>query len=172
MKLTARQKKFISAFSGNATQAAIAAGYSAATAPQAGSRLLKNVQVAAAIAAKTSVQLGALEVKSEDVLRELLRIGLSDIGAAFDEEGVLLPVHKMPVGVRRAISAIETEELRVDGVAVGTIRKVKFWDKNVALANLGRNLKLFTDKVEHGGSLRVDPSVTLLERLTKLAEGK
>jgi len=47
--LTVRQRKFVEAYQGNATEAAIAAGYSAKTAKAQGSRLLTNVDVAKAI---------------------------------------------------------------------------------------------------------------------------
>ena len=57
-KLTPRQRAFVAAYAGNATQAAIAAGYSAATAQQAGSRLLCNVVVAAAIRAREGQRTG------------------------------------------------------------------------------------------------------------------
>lgn len=162
--LNARQLAFVSAYTGNAAEAAKAAGYSDKTAKQQGSRLLTNVDVAAAIADRGQHRLDRLEVKSEDVLRELLRIGLSDVGSAFDENGALLPLAKMPLDVRRAIASVETEELKVEGVSVGTIRKLKFWDKNKALESLGRHLKLFTDKVEHSGK------VTLAELLSEVDE--
>lgn len=51
-QLSERQQRFVDAYlvDPNATKAAIAAGYSAATAKQQGSRLLTNVDVAAALA--------------------------------------------------------------------------------------------------------------------------
>lgn len=54
MKLTARQQKFVNEYlvSGNATKAAVAAGYSQKTAYSAGGRLLKNVEVSTVIAAR------------------------------------------------------------------------------------------------------------------------
>jgi phage terminase small subunit len=54
VSLNARQQKFVNAYlvSGNATSAAVAAGYSEKTAKQIGSRLLTNVDVAAAVNTK------------------------------------------------------------------------------------------------------------------------
>ena len=49
MALNFRQRSFVNAYEGNATQAAIAAGYSGKTAHSAGSRLLKHVEVSQAI---------------------------------------------------------------------------------------------------------------------------
>lgn len=52
MALTPKQQRFVDAYlvEPNATKAAIAAGYSKKTAYSAGGRLLKNVEVAAAVA--------------------------------------------------------------------------------------------------------------------------
>ena len=48
-KLTSQQRRFVEAYTGNATEAAIKAGYSRDTAEAQGSRLLRNVKVATAI---------------------------------------------------------------------------------------------------------------------------
>jgi phage terminase small subunit len=48
-KLNAMQQRFIEAYAGNATEAALAAGYSPKTAEVQGCRLLKNVNIAKAI---------------------------------------------------------------------------------------------------------------------------
>ncbi len=47
--LTVQQRRFVDAYQGNATEAAIAAGYSKKTAAEQASRLLKNVKIAKAI---------------------------------------------------------------------------------------------------------------------------
>ncbi len=47
--MNARQRAFVEAYAGNATEAAIAAGYSPKTAYSNGARLLKNAEVAAAV---------------------------------------------------------------------------------------------------------------------------
>lgn len=47
--LTTKQKRFIAAYTGNASAAAIAAGYSEKTSYSAGQRLLKNVDIQEAI---------------------------------------------------------------------------------------------------------------------------
>ena len=48
-KFTAKQQAFIEAYAGNATRAALAAGYSKKTAYQQGARLLKDVEILQAI---------------------------------------------------------------------------------------------------------------------------
>ena len=76
MPLTPKQERFVTEYlvDLNATQAALRAGYSPRTAPQQGSRLLKNVDVQAALATKQTHQLQAVEVRIEDVLRDLKAI--------------------------------------------------------------------------------------------------
>lgn len=51
-KLTPKQKAFVELYSGNATEAAAKAGYSAKTAYSQGERLLRNVEVRKAIAGR------------------------------------------------------------------------------------------------------------------------
>ena len=41
----------------------------------------------------------------------------------------------------------------------GYIKKIKFWDKPRALELLGKNQKLFTEKVEHSGSVTLEQLV-------------
>ena len=54
-KLTAKQKRFIEAYNGNATQAAIAAGYSAKTAPFIGAENLKKPKILAEIKRRETI---------------------------------------------------------------------------------------------------------------------
>lgn len=51
-KLTARQQRFVDAYDGNATQAAIAAGYSAKNARNTGARMLTKANIRAALRAR------------------------------------------------------------------------------------------------------------------------
>lgn len=59
-KLTPRQRMFVEAYAGNATEAAKAAGYSEKTAATAGSRLYRNVQIRAAIQRREDRKTGRL----------------------------------------------------------------------------------------------------------------
>ena len=78
MSLNARQRAFVEHFgtSGNATAAATAAGYSPKTAGAIGCRLLKNVKVAAALAAQEEPRhAAAISTKAERLafLSEVMR---------------------------------------------------------------------------------------------------
>lgn len=157
--LTNKQQRFVDEYivDLNATQAAIRAGYSAKTAAQQGERLLRNVEVRRAVDEALEERADRVNVKADDVLRELLRIATTDLSGAYDEHGRLLPLKDIPRDLRRAIAGVETEELwgaPEDGERsqIGTTRKLKLWDKTKALELLGKHLKLFTDKVEHSAS--------------------
>ena len=90
MPSTARQHRFVVEYQVdlNATQAALRAGYSARTAPQQGSRLLKNVEVHAAIATQQAQQLDAVDVQIADVLRDLKAIAHTDLHVLSEQSGV------------------------------------------------------------------------------------
>ncbi len=159
MALTPRQERFVAEYlvDLNATQAAIRAGYSEATAHAQGSRLLKNAEVAEAIREAQAARSARVEVRADEILLELKRIALADLGEAFDDNGNLKPMKDIPPDVRRAMAGVDVIELpgSEDGEAGGLVKKVKFWDKTKALELLGKHLKLYTDKVEVSGALSI-----------------
>lgn len=149
--LTAKQSLFVNGVLAGLSQkdAAIAAGFSAKSADAQAAVIVKIPKVKAAIDEALRRRSERVEVKADDILRELARVGMSDIGEAFDENGMMRPLSEMPVGVRRAISSVEVEDIfegrGAERVRVGTLTKVKFWDKTRGLEMLGKNLKLFTE---------------------------
>ena len=88
--MNARQQRFVTEYlvDLNATQAAIRAGYSPKTAQQQGSRLLRNVVVKQAIAAQHATQLKAVEVRIEDVLRDVMAIAHTDLHTLTEQSGI------------------------------------------------------------------------------------
>jgi phage terminase small subunit len=168
--LTDKQMRFIAEYliDKNATQAAIRTGYSEKTARVQGSRLLTNADIQHEIQRQISADLKEFQIDRTTVLQELLRIATSDIRELFDENGMVKPVHSLSDEAARAISAIEVEETRSygneeQGMKIHT-KKIKFWDKNKALENLARHLKLLTDKVE------VEVNESLFDRMKRARE--
>jgi phage terminase small subunit len=84
MALNDKQARFVREYlvDLNATQAAIRSGYSEATAYSQGQRLLKNVEVAAAVAKAQAKRAERTDVTADRVLRELAKIGFSDLRRA------------------------------------------------------------------------------------------
>ena len=143
-ELTDRQERFAQEYSANggvAATAAAAAGYSAASAASQGSRLLKNVNVAARIRElheETAHRLGATR---ETVVSELAAIAFSNLGhiVTFGPAGIeLRPIDEIP---RADLAGIATLRHRVGPTSRST--SVRMVDKVRALGKLGRMLGLF-----------------------------
>jgi phage terminase small subunit len=141
----------------NATRAAIAAGYSENSAKVTASRLLTNANVSAEIARITVKTCKKLEISAEDVLRELARLAFLDPRNFYDANGALRDVTELDDDTAACIAGMEVQDVYqgqgVDRVKIGVCRKIKFADKGANLERLGRHLKLFTDKVEHSGTV-------------------
>ncbi len=148
----------------NQTQAAIRAGYEEASARQQASRLMTKDNVASRIAELAAKRERRLEIQSDDILRELNRIGYSDIRGLLNDDGTARPVKDWPEELARAVSSIEIEEIFEgsgrDRVWTGYLKKFKFWSKDKALENLGKHKKLFTDRLEVSGKLTLEDLVT------------
>lgn len=173
--LTPRQQRFVQEYllDLNATQAAIRAGYSSRTAEQQGPRLLGYAGVKRAIQAAQAKRAERVEVKQDEVLRELLRVAMADLRDAFDDAGKMRPVSEWPDSVAAFISSIEFDD-------AGGVKKVRLWPKVSALELLGKHLKLFTEKVEHtgkdGGPLKIESSPeerrARIEELLEVVRGR
>ena len=154
--LTPKQAIFIAEFlvDGNATRAAIASGYSEKTAEAAGSRLLRNVKVSRVLAERNARRVEKLDVTAERVLCELAKLSYFDPGRLFDEFGKLKRVTEMDEVTRAAVESVEVDP------ETGRVKKLVMAKKGQNLERLGRYLKLFTDRVEHGGRLTLEQLVT------------
>ncbi len=161
-KLTAKQERFVSEYliDLNATQAAIRAGYAKSGARVEGTRLLANARVAKAVALGRAKQEQRAEIKADDVIRELVKIGFANmldyitIGKDGDPYVDLSSLTREQAA---AIGEVTVEDF-IDGRGedARSVRKIKFKlaDKRGALVDLGRHFALFTDKavvdVNHG----------------------
>lgn len=130
---------------GNATQAAIRAGYSPRSAVHSAKRLMQQPAIVAAIARASSEAARRNDVTVDRVLQELARI-------AFACAADVVRVH------RGVVVATDTERLTDDQRAAvsevaGTEHgiRIRQHDKVKALELLGRYLALFTDRHEVTG---------------------
>ncbi len=162
--LTEKQALFVREYrvDRNATQAAIRAGYSAATAEQQGSRLLRNVQVSAAIAEQTKEQADRLEITAERVLMELARMAFFDARKLFDADGRPIPLTELDEDTARAIVGVDRVMIGNEDVGYGEVQKVKLADKKGALELIGRHLAMWNDKI------KVDAAVQTVTKVIKV----
>lgn len=162
-KLTTKQQMFVKEYliDLNATQAAIRAGYSVKTAGKIGQENLIKPEIKAAIQEAMDKRANKLEITAERVLQEIARLAFYDPRKFFDEDGRIKPISELDDDTAMALGGIETLHKIVgdekDGMAV--ITKIKLVDKGQNLERLGRHLKLFTDKVEHSGTLTLEQIV-------------
>lgn len=127
------------------------------------SRLDAN-QIIAARIHELQAEIAARVVEQEvisrtEVLKLLKNIATFDLADCYDENGHLKNIHDIPAETRQAMAGIkvfeEFEGFGRERQKVGETREVKAWDKNKALENLGRYHKLFTDHVEHSGTVEL-----------------
>lgn len=135
-----RRRLFAEAYlsnNGHATNAALAAGFSAKTAASQGSRMLKNVEVRALLDNRQTETLSGMQITTERVLEETARLAFSDVSKIIGPTGKVLLPNELDPATRAAVSSFEIDEY-------GRI-KYKFWDKNNASERLFKHLNLYKE---------------------------
>ncbi len=164
-KLTPKQEAFCREYLKdlNQTKAAERAGFSKRTAKAQAAQLMDKPAVREVIQDLMDKRAKRVEVDGDQVLAELKLIGHSDIRELFDEFGCVKPILAWPEHIARTVSSIEVfEEYQGKGEDreyLGQTKKVKFWDKLRALELMGKHKKLFTDRVEHSGTITLEDIV-------------
>ncbi|HSV24662.1 MAG TPA: terminase small subunit [Xanthobacteraceae bacterium] len=153
-KFTARQALFMDHWmvSRNATQAAIAAGYSGKTAYSSGQRLLKQVEIKGELDRRAGKQADKLEVSADRVVREVAKIAFSDMGRFLGADGLpLTDFSKLDPDDTAAIHSITVEEFKDGRSDKREVRRFKFslHDKVKGLDLLMQKLGLKVEKHEH-----------------------
>lgn len=142
---------------GQAADAAyIAAGY----APNRGNagRLKANEVIRRRVDELLDRSAARAEIDIARTLKELVRIGTSDVRKLFDENGNLRPISGLDDDTAAAVAAVEvvTRPGEVDeegNRAVEYVHKLKLWDKNSALDKIAKHLGMFVERHEHSGGV-------------------
>lgn len=167
-----RRKLFAEALlsnGGNKTEAALAAGFSPATAGQQGSRLFKHVEVQHLIEQARSRVEHKAELGVDDLAKAIRTTLLFDPRALFNPDGTLRPVHELPPEVAANLTGIDvTEETITEGSGskkktVGKLRtaRIRWEGKSQARDQLARMLGAY----EKDNRQRTDPLTQLLAEL-------
>ena len=148
--LTEKKRAFVTEYlrSNNGTQSAIKAGYSANTAQQASSRLLKDVVVRAAITQHQAAVIVKVQTEAgislERTLREIARLAYFDPRKMFDAKGNPKSIHDLDDDTAAVIAGLdvleEWEGSGQDRVLIGHVKKWKLADKKGALDMLMKHL--------------------------------
>jgi phage terminase small subunit len=150
--LTERQRRFAEhyAASGNGAYSARRAGYSNKSdgARIAAQEVLSNPNVVALVGELRKEHLSKIGVRPERVLEELASSAFVDPRDAFDEDGNVLSIRRMPHRVRRAIKKIKVREhyCKKTGEMTGRDVEVEFNDKLRANEILGRHLGVLKEQ--------------------------
>lgn len=129
MGLTHRQQRFVDEYliDLNATQAAIRAGYSEKTAYSMGQRLLKNVEIQAAIQKAMQKRSQRVDITADRVLTELAKLAFFDIRKLLDDEGKPISMQNLDDETAAAIAGLDLVEYYEEGqrVFAGWVKKYK-----------------------------------------------
>jgi phage terminase small subunit len=150
----------------NATQAAIRAGYSAKTASSQGERLLRNVEVRAAVDAALAKVADRAEVTAERVIRERARLAFFDVRKLLDAEGNPIPMQDLDDDTAAAIAGLDVAtSVSEDGSTKTTVRRYRLASKEQNLAALEKRLGLTEKPIRF-----TIPGITDLEGCIKTQE--
>lgn len=160
MALSARQRRHAAEYiiDLRADLSAIRAGYSESWARKLAAISLAKPEVAAEVARLMAAREERTQVTQDRVVAEYAKLAFLDPRKFFDDDGGLIPIHELPADVAAALAGVDVVESRVgtdeDGKPIfAPVRKIKFADKRGSLDSLARHLGMFTDRVEHSGSL-------------------
>lgn len=127
------------------TACAIAAGYSAATAAQAASRLEADPRIQERIAHLRQARSRRTKIDADYVLKRLVEIDQMDVLDILTDEGGLKPVSQWPKVWRTSLSAMDINRIRMAGSdgqedIESTMQKVKWPDKVKNLELIGKHV--------------------------------
>lgn len=171
--LNPRQRAFIAEYrkDKNATQAAVRAGYSEATARQIGSRLLTDVVIRAEIDSQEAEALAKVQAETgitlERTLRAIAAVAFHDPRKFFDDKGNLKPIHELDDDTASALAGLEVlEEFAGSGedrVHVGYTKKIKISERRGYLDMLMKHLGGYREDNKQ----KADPLTALLASMKR-----
>lgn len=163
----ARRKMFVEAYfanGGNATQAAVEAGYSQQSAAQQGARLLKDVKISAAIQARREALVGKYELTSEMVMRSIVQELTFDPAKLYNDDGSLKALHELDEDTRMVLAGVEFVQFGSLEAPVFA-RKVKWAQRHQAREHAMKFLGMF----ERDNRQKSDPIAEFLAGLSRSA---
>jgi phage terminase small subunit len=178
-----RQRRFVHCYlrHGNGARAVREAGYTCK--PENADRIawqLRNdprfAHVREAIDRREAEMQARLKVGAEQVLEELRKVAffnLADVLVIQDDGTARLDLSEADAAHLAALGEVQIEERTIkgrDGEPDTTARtiKIKALSKLDALEKLGKNLRLFTDRVEVSGGLDIALQLTAARRRARL----
>ena len=151
-QLTERQARFVEEYliSGNASQAAIKAGYSRDNARSQGHENTTNPNIMAEIERGRLEMYARWGVTKDRISQEYARLGFSDARKLVTPTGARIPLHELDDDTAATVASVELVESTVYGEKdaderpmVERTHKIKTYDKMRALEHMGKMLGMF-----------------------------
>jgi phage terminase small subunit len=142
MALNTRQLLFVEHYLklNNATQAAIAAGYSAKTAKQIGSKLLTNVDITSRISERVETKLASVQMDADEVLDRMAAIARGNIGMLLNRSSADAAIDlSAPDAPLHLVKRIKTKRSDKFGDEI----EVEMYDAQSALVTIGKHWRLW-----------------------------
>ena len=160
-----RRARFVEAYitnGGNATQAAITAGFSARRARATGAEIVAERSISEEIERRRAKLLAEKQAETgmtiERTLREIARIAYADVRKLYRPDGTIKPMAEWDDDTAATVAGLENVEFTSDGQVTGRLRKLKHWDKVAALDKAMRYLRLYPQGL--AGEEEQPPQVT------------
>lgn len=160
----ARRAIFVEAYianGGNATDAAKTAGYSDKTAYSQGCRLLKHVEVAAAVTKRAKSLAKKYELTTDLVVKSIVQELTFDPANLYEAGGKLKDITELDEDTRMALASVEFEQLGSHDAPV-FVRKFKWAQRQGAREQAMKHLGMFKKDNEQLPS----PTFILMEQIT------
>jgi len=138
MALSSKQKRFCQEYviDSNATRSAMRSGYSEKTARSQGQRLLTKVDIQKYIKELQKDIFDRNKMTVDECVQILSNMARFDIADLYNEDGTLKNLSDIPLESRMAIESLDTEELKMEGVTIGTTKKVKLSSRRANIIEL------------------------------------
>lgn len=167
-QLPRRQRRFVDEYCTgiSGAEAARRSGSKSPRPAAAAYKLLQNHQIKSAIDEKRQDILAAVGVRQEQIVREHARIAFFDERNLYKEDGSLKDPKDWDDETAAVIAGVDVEDLfegrGKDTKRVGTLHKVRTWDKQKSLDALGRISGIDKQKIDLNATGMTPPIVQLV----------
>ena len=127
------------------------------------SRILNRPRVRAYLDFLEKAKMERLRLSQDRVLLEASHMAFANAQDFYDEDGNLIPPHKLRRDLAASITEVTTKVIESEGDNQVLEVKYKIHDKKGALELIGKNMKMWTDKVENETTHKFDDIQDLLK---------
>lgn len=159
--LNDRQQLFVDMYLAHpdmtASECVIKAGYKTKYPDKIAYAMKQNPKIDAAIRKAMDKRAKRMDITKDRVLQEFARLAFFDPRMLYRDDGSPIPIGELDDDTAAAVAGLDIQEVfegfGEDRKFVGYTKKYKISDKVRALEGLAKHLGMFTEKIEHSGSV-------------------